>query len=576
MPSTAQPARSPGLAEVIRGHAADPERLALVFPVAGVEERITYADLWERAGRFAAALAARGVRRGHRVAIGMVSRWEVVVGVIAVQRLGCTLIPLQDVPAPRQSAAKEAIVLAALRAGQAAWCVVPASSVPAYEVTVSEACLAAQVLPLEELATYEAAEGAPEFVPMNADEPLLIQFSSGSTAQPKGVCLTAGNVASHVEAVTRVLRGSVTDTIVSWLPLYHDMGLIGALFTSLWAGATTVLMRPQDFVRNPLAWIEALGRHRATITMAPQFAYSLCVARSQGANAWEKLQATDLSTLRVALNGSETVHWELSRAFAERFAALGLHANALQPAYGLAENCVAVTLRTPLSAVPSRRLSRTALAEGIVMAAGDDEGDDAVQTTVGNGTPIHGTRVSIRDDEGRELGPGAVGQIHFAGTSATAEYAVGEGERPSASTDGWVPTGDLGAVIDGELHVIGRIKEIIKSGGRTFVPSDIEAALATRLADQLAGAAVFGCYDAVGGAEQVVVVAEAGRAARGDAADELPGRIRLAVLQEFQLPVHDVVIVRARTIPRTSSGKIQRVRIRDAYARGELHALAEA
>jgi acyl-CoA synthetase (AMP-forming)/AMP-acid ligase II len=139
-----------------------------------------------------------------------------------------------------------------------------------------------------------------------------------------------------------------------------------------------------------------------------------------------------------------------------------------------------------------------------------------------------------------------------------------------------VPTGDLGAVIDGELHVIGRIKEIIKSGGRTFVPSDIEAALATRLADQLAGAAVFGCYDAVGGAEQVVVVAEAGRAARGDAADELPGRIRLAVLQEFQLPVYDVVIVRARTIPRTSSGKIQRVRIRDAYARGELHALAEA
>jgi acyl-CoA synthetase (AMP-forming)/AMP-acid ligase II len=554
-----------GLPEIIGAYAADPERVALITPGA-TPERFTYRDLWELSGSCAGRLHARGVRPGDRVALGMASRWEVVVAVIALQRLGCTLIPLHDVPALPPGETRHAAVPGALRAGRAAWCVVAATSVASYE-----AALDVPVLPLEEIAA-PGGDAAPPAA-LHPDDLVLIQFSSGSTAEPKGVCLTRASVNSHLAAIRERLRGSSAEVTVSWLPLYHDMGLIGALFTSLWAGATLVLLRPHDFVRNPLTWIDAISRYRGTITMGPQFAYSLCATRSRGAAAWERLRGADLSSLRVALNGSETVHWELSTAFAERFAELGLRPNVLQPAYGLAENCVAVTMRDPESPVATRRLSRAALAEGRVALATDD-GDARV--TVGNGFPVRGTRVAIRDGEGRELDEGEVGEIHIAGSSATAAYCGADGELRPAGAGGWVPTGDVGGMLDGELYVIGRVKEILKCGGRTFVPSDIEVALAARLGDGVGGVAAFGFYDAESGGEQLVVVAETPKGLRDEERDELPGRIRLCVLSEFQLPVREVVLIRARSIPRTSSGKIQRVSLQAAYSRGRLPELVGA
>jgi acyl-CoA synthetase (AMP-forming)/AMP-acid ligase II len=567
-----------GLPGVLREHARDPERTALVMAGAA-EERITYAGLWERSGRCAAALRGLGVRRGDRVALGMATRWEVLAAIVAVQRLGCTLVPLHDLPVLERADARQAVVLAALRAARAAWCLIGAAGVESYAAAGAAHSLPARALAIEEL--FAAAGPAPQ--DGEIDERLedgdlaLIQFSSGSTAQPKGVCLTRANVNAHVAAIAERLHGTPDDVTVSWLPLFHDMGLIGAALTSLWNGSTLVLMRPQDFVRHPLGWIENLSRYRATVTMGPQFAYSLCVTRSQGAVAWEKVRGADLSRLRIALNGSETVHPELSERFTARFAELGLRPGVLQPAYGLAENCLAVTMRHPGSAVPVRRVSRAAVAEGRLRdVPWADPASPDVQTVVGTGFPVRGTCVSIRDDQGREVPPGRVGHVHVGGRSATAWYCMADGELVPAGTDGWVPTGDLGALREGELYVIGRVKEIIKSGGRTYVPSDIETALSARLADGLAGVAVFGFYDDAQGAEQVVVVAETARGLTPDAQQALPERIRLCVLQEFQLPVREVVPVRARTIPRTSSGKIQRVKLQAAYARGALGELVGA
>jgi acyl-CoA synthetase (AMP-forming)/AMP-acid ligase II len=550
-----------GVPEAVREYAVDPDRLALITPGAA-EERHTCASLWARSGIVAAALRAEGVERGARVGLGMSSRWETVAAMIAVQRLGATLIPLQDVAAPAPGDAKSASVRAALRAGRARWCLVSEANLETYETALSADEIPARVLSVERLLADGSGE---DFIDAerHPDDLLLIQFSSGSTGEPKGVCLTRGAVNAHLAAVTERLGGAREDVTVSWLPLYHDMGLIGALMGALWSGGTLVLLRPHDFVRNPLAWLEAVSRHRGTITMGPQFGYSLCLARSQGAAAWERLKAHDLSTLRIALNGSETVHPQQSRAFERRFAELGLRPGVLQPAYGLAENCVAVTLRAPLSEVPVRRLSRSALARGEVRILADGEGDEGdVQATSGNGFPVTGTRVSIRGDDGRELSEGQVGQIHFAGVSVLSGYCGADGEMRPAAVDGWVPTGDVGAVLDGELHVIGRIKEIIKCGGRTFVPADIEAALSGRLRDDVTGVAAFG--------EQLIVVAEPPRGLREDGRQALPERIRLCVLQEFQLPVRDVVLVLPRSIPRTSSGKIQRVRLRSAYQDGVL------
>ena len=558
-----------GVPESVVAHARDPERVALVTPGAA-EERHTYARLWERSAAAAAALRALGVEKGDRVAVSMSSRWETVVALVALQRLAATLVPLQDMAAPAPGDPKGDAVRAPLRAGRARWCLVAEAHAAAYEAALAAEGIPARVVAVEPLAAGEAPVEDFADAPRGVDDLLLIQFSSGSTGEPKGVCLTRAAVNAHLAAVTEALEGGDREVTVSWLPLYHDMGLIGALFTSLWAGATLVLMKPSDFVRNPLSWIEALSRHRATFTMGPQFGYSLCLARSQGPAAWERLKQHDLSSLRMAMNGSETVHPELSRRFEERFAEIGLRPGALQPAYGLAENCVAVTLRRAGTAVPVRLLSRDALARGEarVLEDGADEAD--AQATMGNGAAVRGTRVSIRGEDGRELPAGSVGQIHFAGVSAAAAYCGADGELRPAAVDGWVPTGDVGAVLDGELHVIGRIKEIIKCGGRTFVPADIEAALTARLRDELAGVAAFGVYDAAAGGEQLVVVAEPPRGLKEDGRQALPDRIRLAVLSDFQLPVRDVVLVLPRSIPRTSSGKIQRVRLRSAYVEGAL------
>ncbi|HET6763267.1 MAG TPA: AMP-binding protein [Longimicrobiaceae bacterium] len=558
-----------GLPHVLALHAADPDAVAIIAP-GPAEERLTYAELWRRSGLAAARLRAEGVRAGERVALGMASRVETVVAVVAIQRLGCTLVPLQDVPTLAAGDGRQAIVLAALRASRAAWCLVAAPGVESYAAAAVESHLPTRVLALETVTAeeMEAGEWGEAFhdAPQTDDDLLIIQFSSGSTAQPKGVCLTRGAVNAHVAAIAERLRRRDGDVTVSWLPLFHDMGLIGALLTTLAAGTTLVLMRPQDFVRNPLGWIDVLSRYRATVTMAPQFAYSLCLARAQGANAWARLADADLSQLRVALNGSETVHQELSDRFTERFAALGLRPDVLQPAYGLAENCVAVTMRDPLTPVPVRRLSRAALAHGLVLQVDAGAPQDAdVQTLPGTGVPVRGTRVQIRGDDGREVPEGRPGLIHVGGVAATRAFCVADGELVDASADGWVPTGDVGAWIDGELYVIGRVKEIIKSAGRTYVPSDIEAALVAELGDDVTGAAVFGYYDEDAAAEQVVVVAEAARGLSSEAREALHGRVRLCVLQRFQLAVRDVVLVRPRAIPRTSSGKIQRVRLQQAY-----------
>ena len=566
-----------GLPAVLARHAADPERVALVLPAGQAEERLTYADLWDRSARCALALRRLGARKGDRVALGMATRWEVLAAVVAVQRLGCTLVPLHDVAALDRADAKQAVVMSALRAARAAWCLVGAASVDSYAAAIESNALPARTVALESLFGESAETDAFVDERLEDGDLALIQFSSGSTASPKGVCLTRGNVNAHVAAICDRLHGLEDDVTVSWLPLFHDMGLIGAVLTTLWNGSTLVLMRPQDFVRHPLGWIENLSKYRATVTMGPQFAYSLCVARSQGAVAWERLNGADLSRLRIALNGSETVHPELSDRFTERFSALGLKPGVLQPAYGLAENCLAVTMRHPGSEVPVRRVSRAAVAEGRLRdVPWADPASPDVQTVAGTGFPVRGTRVSIRDDEGCEVPAGRVGHIHVGGTSATAAYCMANGELVPAAVDGWVPTGDLGAMRGGELYVIGRVKEIIKSGGRTFVPSDIETAIQSRLAEDLAGVAVFGFYDDEAGAEQVVVVAEAPRGLAPDAQQALPDRIRLCVLQEFQLPVREVVAVRARTIPRTSSGKIQRVRLQSAYAQGALGELVGA
>jgi len=528
-----------------------------------VPRTLSLAELWGWSGECAAALAARGVGPGMRVALGMSTSAETIALVIAIARLGATLIPLRHRGYLRTGSRDAEGITAALRAGRPRWCLAERGLCASLDALIVHHGLVIDVLCVEELLTRDPSPAERPFGTQAADVPMLLQFSSGSTSAPRGICLTALNVAANVAAICERVDLNPSDKVVSWLPLYHDMGLVGVVFCTLYVGGRLVLMPPEDFVRDPLSWIVALSTERATATVAPQFAYTLALRKSRA--DWARLAGEDLSALRLALNGAETLHWGFCQEFQTQFGRLGLRPHTVQPAYGLAENCVSVSVRVPGTAVPVRRCDRAALADGRMQPLVGALGDSA--TLVGTGPPIRGTEVSIRDADGTALLGDAIGHICIRGSSATSSIADAAGELHPVGEGGWIDTGDMGALVDGELFIVGRSKEIFKHGGRIFAPPDIEQALEASGLAPCGGAAAFSLYNPEAGAEELVLVLE--HQPRDDhPAAVFVHRARLLVLHQFQLPVRDVVTVRRGTIPRTSSGKIKRTLLRQQYSSG--------
>jgi acyl-CoA synthetase (AMP-forming)/AMP-acid ligase II len=368
---------------------------------------------------------------------------------------------------------------------------------------------------------------------------------------------------------------SERDLWCSWLPLFHDMGLVGSLFSTLYWGAGFSLFSPAEFVRNPLSWIEQVAIDRATITVAPQFAYTMCVQKA--ALSQLPADAYDLSNLRLVLNGAEAVDVAVCEDFERSFARFGLHAHAVQPCYGLAENCVAVSVRVPNTPRVAHHFDRTALHHGRVELC--SEPSTTTLTRAGNGFAIDGTQVAVLDADDRALPDGGVGEIAIAGDATARAILRSDGEIVALPE--WVRTGDLGVMLDGELYVVGRVKEVVKRGGETFSPTDIEACASAeaRVAGQrvqVTGVAAFGFRDEANGCEEVVVVAETRDYRHDERSTQLAQQLRLAVLREFRLPLYDVIIARPGTIPRTTSGKTQRLTLRDRYLQGELKAVAQS
>jgi fatty-acyl-CoA synthase len=545
--------------------------------VTGPDARtLSYAELWERSGWCAAALRRRGVSVADRVAVGMATSVEILATLLALIRIGATIVPVHVRRRLRRDGYDAERFVVALRAGGARWCVVHDAVAEDARELAGGAGIPATVLGAESLIgpggdAADAADGAGGDPPasLGRETLLLIQFSSGSTADPKGICVTRGNVAANLAGIATRVHLSRDDTVVSWLPLFHDMGLVGAVLTAMWAGASLVLVPPTQFLRDPLAWLEASSRTGGTVTVAPQFAYDLCVARARSAP--DRVRALDLSAVRLALNGSEAVHWSGCRAFESCFTAAGWRANVLQPVYGLAENCVAVTMREPLTEVVARTFDRGTLAVGS-SARSTAGGADTGVTLVGTGRAVDGTVVAVRRADGRSAAAGEVGHVAVGGASASAHVVDGLGQARPAGRDGWVDTGDVGVVHADELFIVGRTKEIFKCGGRTFVPADIEHGLVAAGLAPAGGVAAFSIFDPAGGTEGLVVVIESvppdgAVGAAGDA-------VRLFVLGKYEIPLRDLVFARRGTIPRTSSGKTQRVRLREGYVYGALQPLS--
>jgi len=411
------------------------------------------------------------------------------------------------------------------------------------------------VLVLDDL---DATPLEPDFAPAPGDV-ALVQFTSGSTSSPKGVTLTHANLAANIDAFGGAAGIAISpdDIGVSWLPLSHDMGLVGMALAPLYAARPCVLLPPQEFVKRPAEWLRAITRHRGTISFAPNFAYDLCVRRVADT------AGLDLSSWRVAGCGAEPIHAATLAAFAGKFAEAGFRETAYLPCYGLAEHVLAATV-SPRGRCPRvEHVSPDRLTTGGVAVSQPETDRSVALVSCGRVLPDHQLRIAAED--GTALPERHVGEIQLAGPSVMAGYHNEPSLTAETIRDGWLRTGDLGYLSGDELYVCGRAKDLVIANGRKFHSEDLEWAV-ERVGGVRPGRTVaFAAARA--GAERVVVVLEPDGTVN---AVTLADSIRREIAELFGLFVDDIVVVRNGTISRTTSGKVQRAATRARYERGEL------
>jgi acyl-CoA synthetase (AMP-forming)/AMP-acid ligase II len=412
---------------------------------------------------------------------------------------------------------------------------------------------------MEELEVHQ-----PSPVEVSPDDVALIQFSSGTTVEPKPVCLTHRQILANVRAILAAIQTAYPDTGaephvgVSWLPLYHDMGLVGAVLGAVEVPGELILIPPELFIARPAIWLRALSRYRGTISPAPNFAYALCAKRVRD----DELTGVDLSQWSVALNGAEPVTPAVIESFVERFARYGLRREALTPVYGLAEATLAVTFSDLRSPFRRRRFDRDALARRAT-AIPASEGLELVSL----GPPLPGFALRIIDHEGHDAADGHVGRVLVRGPSVMLGYH-GMPERTAATLrDGWLDTGDTGFVHENQLYLYGRAKDLIVLRGRNHAPQDVEQVLHD--VDGLRA----GCVAAVGivghEGEALFLFVERARGTRRDDGS-IAQAVSRTVSERTGLVPERVLVLGAGTLPRTSSGKIRRDETRRRFLAGTL------
>jgi amino acid adenylation domain-containing protein len=412
--------------------------------------------------------------------------------------------------------------------------------------------------------------------PVSGDSLAFIQYTSGSTAHPRGVMVSHANVYSNEWMIQRAFNQDASSLIVGWLPLYHDMGLIGNVLQTLYLGARCILMSPTAFLRRPARWLEAISRYRATTSGGPNFAYDLC-ARRIGPEERAKL---DLSSWSVAYNGAEPVRAETLEKFAQVFAECGFKREAFSPCYGLAEATLLVTGRRQSAQPTIKNFDAQALSSNLVVEAAD--GDKNTSALVGCGETLPGQRVLIVNPETLTASTaGEIGEVWVSGPSVAQGYwnAHEDSEhtfRAHLRDTGEGPflrTGDVGFLKDGELFITGRIKDVIIIRGLNHFPHDIE--LTVEKSDPaLAHGRGAAFTIEIKGREQLVIVQEADTRRNADLS-QLLEKIRRAVVEEHELDVHAIALIKVGTLPKTSSGKVRRRACREQFLANNLSVLAE-
>ena len=567
---SAPPLQAATLIEVLQWHVDHhPQRThVLLYGEREQLQPITYGQLLNEANQIAAGLLMRGLPPRQTVALMLPTGRRYLTSFFGVMLAG-------GIPVPIYPPARLTQIDDHLR--RHAHILDNAQTV--FIITVPEAkgvaaLLRAAVPALRDTLTHDELVASPTDLPWRAapDDIAFLQYTSGSTGNPKGVVLSHANLLANLRAMGQALNASSDDVFVSWLPLYHDMGLIGAWFGALYFGFPLVLMSPLAFLARPSRWLAAISRHRATISAAPNFAYELCARKLADTD----LCGLDLSTWRLALNGAEPVSADTLDAFAARFAPCGLQREAITPVYGLAECSVGLAFPPPKRGPRIDAIARATFAsDQRAVPIGEATVDGATMRVVSCGRALPGHEIRIVDTAASEVPERHVGRLQFRGPSATEGYYRNPDATRGLIDAGWLDSGDLAYCAAGEIYLTGRVKDLIIRGGRNIYPYDLEHAVGAIAGLRPGGVAVFSSVDPATAGERLVVLAETSVADPAQR-ETLRQKISDTALDVIGLPADEIVLVAPHSVLKTSSGKIRRTASRDAYERGLIGAPAPA
>ena len=538
-----------------------PQRPHIMLQNENGEERIlTYGELYAAAKSVASGLQQREIQPGETVAIMLPTGEEFFYAFCGVLLCGAIPVPIYPPYRPdriEDYAKREAKILQNAQAR--------------ILITFSQAKLLSNILQtfvpsLKEVTTLKNLRASIEFASttIKPHHLALIQYTSGSTGDPKGVTLTHENIMANIKAIGKGIHLHPTDVGVSWLPLYHDMGLMSWLSAMYYALPITIIP-PITFVTRPERWLWAIHYHRATISGGPNFAYELCVKKI---NPYD-IEGLDLSTWRFAFNGAEAVNIKTLERFYEKFSRYGFKMEMFAPVYGLAETTVALTFPPEKRSPLIDKIQREAFEkENRAIPTTATTSKDALEI-LACGTPLPEHEIRIVDDAGFVLPNRTVGNLQFRGPSAMQGYYNNPSATQKAYHDGWWDTGDLGYIVNHELFITGRKKDVIIKAGRNLFPQEIEEVVNQISSIRRGCVVAFGISDATTGTENLVIVAETYQLAERQQ-QELRGEVIEKMAIMLGIPPDIVVFVPPRTIPKTSSGKLQRSACKQAYIEGKL------
>lgn len=557
------PAGAQTLIDVLNWHVLhQPDRRHIqVYQDDGKGEAISYRQLKTEASKVAAGLQQLGLVPAEAVAIMLPSGPDYFYSYFGILIAGGVPVPIYPPARPSQledHMRRHARILD--------------NCLTKILITVPEAkrvakLLRSQVLNLKHITTVkELNRTGTILVPpvLNPNDVAFIQYTSGSTGNPKGVVLTHANLLANIRAMGQVVQAGPDDVFVSWLPLYHDMGLIGAWLGSLYYAALFVVMQPLSFLARPERWLWAIHHYKGTLAASPNFGYEYCESRIND----EDIDGLDLSSWRAAFNGAEAVSPDSIKNFERRFSAYGFKGKSMMPVYGLAESSVGLAFpaldRGPLIDYIDRiKFMRTGEAKQV---AADDP---LALRFASSGPPLKKHQIRVIDATDHELPERHEGHIEFLGPSSTSGYYRDAKKTMELFHGDWLDTGDLGYIASGELYVTGRIKDIIIRAGRNIYPHELEEAVGNVDGIRNGRVAVFGNKDKQTGSERLIVLAET-RSKDADEHQQIRSEINMLSTDLVGGPPDEVVLAPPGTVLKTSSGKIRRAASREIFEQGEI------